>query len=228
MTHFVNCSPACYRCHMLAAQIVGVLLFVGLIIWDWIQFNSFATSARSYGCSVAQIEDYVVSADRPTDLLVSSEEGAYRLPHGTARLYRDECLIMLKPHVQSFSIRFRTAWPMKAMIQLESSAKGLHVRGVKKIPWSSALLTLTWFMTVAVGTLGFLITFLVDGGFTSLGGVLLGIGILTLGMFVFGFGLVIVALGYRIENQRLTEAYEELHQMLSKASPLVSAPPTST
>jgi len=37
-------------------------------------------------------------------------------------------------------------------------------------------------------------------------------------MFVLGFGLVIVALGYRLENQRLMQAYEELHQSLTKLS----------
>jgi hypothetical protein len=35
-------------------------------------------------------------------------------------------------------------------------------------------------------------------------------------LFVLGFGLVIVALGYRLENQRLMQAYEELHQSLPK------------
>ena len=92
----------------------------------------------------------------------------------------------------------------------------MRLGGTKRIPWSSALLTLAWFLTVAVGTVGFLIAFLMNEGFSSFGGTLLGLGVLALGLFVLGFGLVIVALGYRLENQRLMQAYEELHQSLPK------------
>ena len=109
---------------------------------------------------------------------------------------------------------------MKATIYLQPTESGTHIEGIKRIPWSSALLTLVWFITVAVGTVGFVSAFLMNEGFSSFGGVLLGIGVTALGVIVLTFGLVIVALAYRLENQRLTQTYEELRQVLvPKASP---------
>jgi hypothetical protein len=71
---------------------------------------------------------------------------------------------------------------------------------------------------VAVGTVGFIIAFLMNEGFTSFGGVLLGIGVTALGLIVLVFGLVILALAYRLENQRLTETYDELRHALLRTS----------
>jgi hypothetical protein len=55
-------------------------------------------------------------------------------------------------------------------------------------------------------------------GFNSFGGVLLGIGVTALGLIVLTFGLVIIALAYRLENQRLTQTYDELRQVLAPAA----------
>jgi hypothetical protein len=68
---------------------------------------------------------------------------------------------------------------------------------------------------VAVGTVGFLIVYLINEGFSSFGGVLLGVGVTALGVIVLVFGLVIIALAYRLENHRLTQTYEELRQVLA-------------
>jgi hypothetical protein len=103
---------------------------------------------------------------------------------------------------------------MKATIHLQRAKNGIHVEGIKRIPWSSALLTLVWLITVSVGTVGFVIAFLINEGFSTFGGVLLGLGVTALGLIVLVFGLVIVALAYRLENQRLTQTYEELRQVL--------------
>jgi hypothetical protein len=67
-----------------------------------------------------------------------------------------------------------------------------------------------------------MIAFLMNEGFSSFGGVLLGIGVTALGLIVLAFGLVIVALAYRLENQRLTQTYEELRQVLA---PTLSSSP---
>jgi len=110
--------------------------------------------------------------------------------------------------------RFERGW------RINGSAGGTHIEGIKRIPWSSALLTLVWLITVAVGTIGFVIAFLLNEGLSTFGSVLLGIGVTALGVIVLAFGLVIVALAYRLENQRLTQTYEELRQVLvPKASP---------
>jgi hypothetical protein len=40
-----------------------------------------------------------------------------------------------------------------------------------------------------------------------------------LGLVVLVFGLIIVALAYRLEDERLTKAYEELSDVLTGAEP---------
>jgi hypothetical protein len=155
------------------------------------------------------------------DFRTFDQRGLLQLPHGIARLFPEErYYIVLRPQYHLFSIRVRTAWPMKATIQLRPTENGIQVEGIKRIPWSSALLTLVWLITVSVGTIGFVIAFLMNEGFSTFGGVLLGLGVTALGMIVLTFGLVIVALAYRLENQRLTQTYEELRQVLvSRSSP---------
>jgi hypothetical protein len=142
-----------------------------------------------------------------------------QLGHGIARLFPEEHHIVLRPQYHLFATRVRTVWPIKATIQLQRTANGTHVEGVKRIPWSSALLTLVWLTTVAVGTVGFLIVYLINEGFSSFGGVLLGVGVTALGVIVLVFGLVIIALAYRLENHRLTQTYEELRQVLAPPAP---------
>jgi hypothetical protein len=200
---------------MLIAGLGGTVLFVALVVGDWLYFNSMTVPIRRYGCGIARLIDRFASSPSALDLRAFDRRGMLQLPHGVARLFPEERHIVLRPHYHLFSIRIRTAWPMKATIHLQSAKDGTYVEGVKRIPWSSALLTLAWIMTVAVGTIGFVIAFLMNEGFSSFGGVLLGIGVTALGLIVLAFGLIIVALAYRLENQRLTRTYEELRQVLA-------------
>ncbi|MBA2252140.1 MAG: hypothetical protein H0W13_05470 [Nitrospirales bacterium] len=206
------------RCAMLVAGLFGTVGVVALVIADWLYFNRLAPPANRYGCGVARLVDRLPSSPTALDLHSFDQHGMLKLGHGIARLSPEEHHIVLRPHYHSFSIRVRTAWPMKATIHLQPTESGTHVEGVKRIPWSSALLTLAWLITVAVGTMGFVIAFLMHEGFSSLGGVLLGIGVTALGLIVLAFGLVIIALAYRLENQRLTQTYAELRQALLMAS----------
>ena len=73
------------------------------------------------------------------------------------------------------------------------------------------------FLSGAV-TLGFIIAFAADGGFTSFSGALMGLGIMGIGLLVLAFGVVVVALAYRLEDSRLTEAYRELMSALAEVS----------
>ena len=204
---------------MLVAGLCGTAVFVALVVGDCLYFNSMAIPRNHYGCRIARFIDRIPSPSLPLDLQ-AFQRGVLQLPHGIARLFPEERYIVLRPQYHLFSIRVRTAWPMKATIYLQPTESGTHIEGIKRIPWSSALLTLVWFITVAVGTVGFVIAFLMNEGFSSFGGVLLGIGVTALGVIVLTFGLVIVALAYRLENQRLTQTYEELRQVLvPKASP---------
>jgi hypothetical protein len=110
---------------------------------------------------------------------------------------------------------FRTAWPLKGMIHLKPHDQIVEALCIKRIPWSSAIVTMVWFLLVALGTTGFAVTYGVQGGFTSLGGVLMGIGILAIGFLVFTFGLVTVIFSYRLENSRLGKVYEELRAVVN-------------
>lgn len=200
---------------MLIAGLCGIVVFVALVIGDWLYFNSLTSAANRYGCRVARLVDRFPSSPSALDLHSFDQRGMLQLAHGIARLSPEECHIALRPQYHLFSIRVRTAWPMKATIHLQPIESGTHVEGIKRIPWSSALITLVWLITVAVGTVGFVIGFMMDEGFSSFGGVLLGVGVTALGLIVLAFGLVIVALAYRLENQRLTQTYEELRQVLA-------------
>jgi TM2 domain-containing membrane protein YozV len=105
---------------------------------------------------------------------------------------------------------FRTAWPLKGMIHLKNSDQAVETLCIKRIPWSSAIITLMWFLLVGFGTMGFMVTYGTQGGFNTLSGVLMGIGILGIGLLVVAFGIVTVIFSYRLENNRLGKVYEEL------------------
>jgi hypothetical protein len=203
---------------MLIVGLLGTVIFVALVIADWLYFNRLTPPANRYGCGVARLVDRLPSRSAALALCPFDQGGMLQLGHGIARL-SEERHIVLRPQYHLFSIRVRTAWPMKATIHLQPTENGMQVEGVKRIPWSSALLTLVWLMTVAIGTVGFVIAFLMNEGLSSLGGVLLGIGVTALGLIVLAFGLVIIAVAYRLENQRLTQTYDELRQALIGTSP---------
>jgi hypothetical protein len=208
------------RCAMLVAGLCGTAVFVAIVIADWLHFNRLTPPSNRYGCGVARLVDRLPSSPLALDLGSFDQHGMLQLGHGIARLSSEERHIVLRPQYHLFPIRLRTAWPMKATIHFQPTESGTHIEGVKRIPWSSALLTLAWLTTVAVGTVGFVIAFLMKEGFSSFGGVLLGVGVTALGVIVFVFGLVIIALAYRLENQRLTQTYDELRQaLLTEPSP---------
>ena len=191
---------------MMLAGIFGGILFLTLVLGDWHYFSRLSPEASRYGFTVGRRQDVVeqMAWDKldaqfgPTQLL--------RLPHGIARLFVEERRIVLRP----LSVGFRTAWPLKGSIEVECAGGAARLVCHKRVPWSSAVLTFLWFVLVGGGTVAFLAAFLINGGFTSLSGVLMGLGIAGLGTLVFLFGLVIVALAYRLEDQRLAAVYGEL------------------
>jgi hypothetical protein len=70
---------------------------------------------------------------------------------------------------------------------------------------------------VGFGTVGFLISFVGDGGLASLGGHLLGIGVTGVGIIVIAFGLLTLAVAYRLENTRLVLVYDEFRDTMLTA-----------
>lgn len=210
---------------MLLAGLFAGMMCVLLVALDWFQFTSLTAQASRYGCGIARRETRL---PRLTLSLVADRfdaQGILHLPHGVARWFREERRISLRPHYGLFSMRFRTAWPMKGTVELEEEDQALRLTCIKRVPWSSALLTLLWFGVVGLGTIWFLIAFLWQGGLNTLGGALLGLGIVGAGLLVLAFGLVTVSLAYRLEDSRLSQVFEELHLTLASApAPLVPSP----
>jgi uncharacterized membrane-anchored protein YitT (DUF2179 family) len=202
---------------MLAGLFAGVLFFA-LILGDWLYFVRLTRDAGRYGCGIAR------SVDRFSFLSLMrlearvDAEGALTLPHGIARYYPEIRQIALRPQYRLFAMGFRTAWPLKGLIYLMPDEQGVQAVCIKRIPWSSAILTLVWFLLVGLGTTAFLITYGTQGGFESLSGVLMGAGILGIGMLVLAFGVVTVMVSYRLESSRLAQVYDELKAVVDDST----------
>jgi hypothetical protein len=203
---------------MMLAGLFAVALFVLLILGDWLYFVRLTPDAGRYGCGVARSRDRFSPSSLSRLQARVDANGALMLPHGIARYYPDLQQIALRPQYHLFSMSFRTAWPLKGMIHLKLHDQMVEALCIKRIPWSSAIVTMVWFLLVGLGTTGFAVTYGVQGGFNSLGGVLMGIGILAIGFLVFAFGLLTVIFSYRLENSRLGKVYEELRAVVDGAA----------
>ena len=200
---------------MVVAAVFGTFLFLALIFGDWYQFTSLQSWASRYGFGIARRQDRLAEMS-PTSLPKQFDShGLLQLPHGVARIFQEQQLIVIRPYYQLFSMRFRTAWPLKGTIEIQQPGQELLLELVKRMPWTSALITMLWLTLVAIGTLVFVVMFGLDGGFRSFGGVLLGLGIFALGVLVLAFGLVLLSLAYRLEDQRLMQVYRELQEALN-------------
>lgn len=199
---------------MLAGFFAGIL-FIGLILGDWLYFIRLTPDAVRYGCRVANNPDqwpgtaFTTLSDRFTP------EGVLMLPHGVAWFYPQLSQIAIRPQYRLFSMRFRTAWPVKGLIHLSPHDRSLNTLCVKRMPWSSALVTLLWFTLVLIGSLTFVVRYAMEGGFASFGGALTGVAIIALALLVLAFGLVTVALAYRLEDSRLMKVYDELRDAIA-------------
>jgi len=195
---------------MVLAGLFAGVLFIGLILGDWLYFVRLTPDAGRYGCGIARSRDRFSTNSLSRLQSQVDANGALTLPHGIARYYPDLQQIVLRPQYHLFSMGFRTAWPLKGMIHLKNGDQAIETLCIKRIPWSSAIITLFWFLLVGLGTTGFMLTYGAQGGFNSLSGVMMGIGILGIGLLVLAFGIVTVIFSYRLENSRLGTVYEEL------------------
>jgi hypothetical protein len=199
---------------MLLAGLFAGFLFLGMIVADWVQFTRLNVGAGRYGCGVARGEDRLPLAPWTRLIERFDRNGVLALPHGVARFFQEERRILLRP----CAARFRTLWPMNGSIDILVEGTATRLSWVKRVPWSSAVLTVIWFAVVVLGTLSFAITFIADGGLSTLSGLLMAGGITGIGLLVLVFGLVTVSLAYRLEDHRLTLAYQELRAALAPDS----------
>lgn len=195
---------------MLLAGLFAGFLFLGMIVADWFQFTRLSVGAVRYGCPVARGEDRLPLAPWTRLIERFDRNGVLTLSHGVARFYQNERRILLRPSAP----RFRTLWPMNGSIEIISEGTAIQLNWVKRVPWSSAVLTVIWFAVVVLGTLSFAITFTADGGLSTLSGLLMAGGITAIGLLVLVFGLLTVSLAYRLEDHRLALAYQELRAAL--------------
>lgn len=207
---------------MLAGLFAGVLL-LGLILGDWLYFVRLTPDAGRYGCGIARSVDRLSLQSLGRLEARVDGDGALTLPHGIVRYYPALRQIALRPQYHLFSMGFRTAWPLKGLIHLTVDEQAVSAVFTKRIPWSSAIITLVWFLLVGLGTAAFMIMYGVQGGFESLSGVLMGAGILGIGLLVLAFGAVTVVLSYRLENSRLAQVYDELKAAVDETQVSASA-----
>ena len=206
---------------ILAGLFAGALLF-GLILGDWLYFVRLTPDAGRYGCGIARTVDrFSLQSLMRLEACVDAD-GALTLPHGMARYYPEIRQIALRPQYQLFAVGFRTAWPLKGLIHLMPDEQGVRAVCIKRIPWSSAIITLVWFLLVGLGTTAFMISYGTQGGFDSLSGLLMGAGILGIGLLVFAFGIVTVMLSYRLESGRLAQVYDELKAVVDDTTTVSS------
>jgi hypothetical protein len=199
---------------MLAGLFAGIL-FIGLIVGDWLYFIRLTPDAIRYGCRVANTPDQWPGAALTTLGSRCTPEGVLMLPHGVAWFYPQLSQVAIRPQYRLFSRRFRTAWPVKGLIHLSPQNQSLNTLCVKRMPWSSAIITLLWFALVLIGSLTFVVQYALDGGFASLGGTLTGVAVMALAALVLAFGLVTGALAYRLEDSRLMKVYDELRDAVA-------------
>lgn len=194
---------------MVLAGAFAIVLFIGLIVGDWMYFARLSSDASRYGYGIGQVQDQVAALTVEKLVWSCDTNGFLSLPHGVARVFPEANRMVIRPTYRLFSMRFRTAWPLKGSIEWAPEAEGLRLICTKRVPWSSLILTFLWFGLVGFGTLGFLINYLLQGGLESLGGLLLGVGVTGVGLIVVAFGLLTVTVAYRIENTRLMQVYTE-------------------
>ena len=129
---------------MLLAGIFAGILFVLLIIGDWYQFTSLRPFAAQYGFGIARRRDRLDALTTQSLLKRFGKHDTIALPHGVARWFDAQEVISLRPSYQLFSMRFRTAWPLKGTITVNATGAGVELHLTKRVPWSSGLFTLLW------------------------------------------------------------------------------------
>ncbi|MDH5700084.1 MAG: hypothetical protein OEZ41_09010 [Nitrospirota bacterium] len=200
---------------MTFAGIIAIFLFLGLIIGDWFQFTTLKSWACRYGCPLAHRKNALASHSDHSLSPAFHKAGALPLPHGIARWVEDRQVIVIRPYYELFSLRFRTAWPLKGTIDVSSDGGQLLLHLSKRIPWSSAILTLLWLVFVIGGTLTFVVLFILDGGLSTIGGFFWVVGLTALGLLVLAGGLILLSFAYRLEDSRLMQVYQELLDVLT-------------
>ncbi len=196
---------------MHAAFLLGTVIVVGLIVADWVAFNRTTAAALRYGAALGRHQDTLLV--RPDQF---DANGVMTLPRGWARLFLEDQAVLLLPDRARMGFTFRTAWPLKGAVHFAALGEPAPAKLIKRMPWSSAVMTALCFLTVAIGLAAYLIAYGLGGGFSSPGGFFLALAVCGLGLLVLLFQLVVVASAYRLENSRLMAIYGDFRAALLK------------
>jgi hypothetical protein len=195
---------------MHAAVLLGAVIVLGLIVADWMAFNRKRPAVIHYGVTAGRHHEMLSVRRQRFDA-----DGLLTLPRGQARLFPEQQAILLLPDHKQFGVTFRTAWPLNGILRYTMLEEQTPVTLTKRMPWSSALLTGLWFLTVAGGTLAYVVAYAVAGGLSSASGAFLAVALSGLGLLVCLFGLLIVVVAYRLEDRRLMAVYEEFRTCMN-------------
>ncbi|MDQ1290893.1 MAG: hypothetical protein QG615_687 [Nitrospirota bacterium] len=199
---------------MILAGLFAGALFLGLLVGDRWYFRTLSAEASRYGCKVGRGAARLESISLTRIHACFDKLGLLPMRHGVARLFTENNRILLRPRYPTLWA-FLWIWPMKTTIDLQADGEAVVLASTKRTPWASAILTGAWFLIVTLGTLATVISFGVEGGLANSGGVLMGGGILTLGLFFIFSGLVTVVMAYRMENNRLAVLQQEFQDVLN-------------
>lgn len=199
---------------MILAGLFAGALFLGLLVGDRWYFRTLSAEASRYGCKVGRGAARLESISLTRIHACFDKLGLLPMRHGVARLFTENNRILLRPRYPTLWA-FLWIWPMKTTIDLQADGEAVVLASTKRTPWASAILTGAWFLIVTLGTLATVISFVVEGGLANSGGVLMGGGILTLGLFFIFSGLVTVVMAYRMENNRLAVLQQEFQDVLN-------------
>lgn len=198
---------------MLAGLFAGAL-FLGLLVGDRWYFRMLSAEASRYGCKVGRGATRLEAVGLPQIQARFDKLGLLPMRHGVARLFGESNRVLLRPRYPTLWA-FLWIWPMKATIDLQTDGDAVVLAMTKRTPWASVILTGAWFLIVTVGTLATIVSYAVEGGLGSSGGVVMAGGILTLGLFFIFSGLVTVVMAYRMENSRLAALQQEFQDTLN-------------
>lgn len=198
---------------MLAGLFAGAL-FLGLLAGDRWYFRTLSAEASRYGCRVGRGAARLDAISLTQVHACFDKLGLLTMRHGVARLFIETNRLLLRPRYPTLWA-FLWIWPMKATIDLQADGEAVVLALTKRTPWASAILTGAWFLIVTVGTLATIISYAVEGGLGSSGGVVMAGGILTLGLFFIFSGLVTVVMAYRMENSRLAVLQQEFEDVVT-------------
>ena len=199
---------------MVLAGLFAGALFLGLLVGDRWYFRTLSAEASRYGCQVGRGAPRLEGISLTQIHARFDTLGLLPMRHGVARLFIETNRLLLRPRYPTLWA-FLWIWPMKATIDLQADGEAVVLALTKRTPWASVILTGAWFLIVTVGTLGTIISYAMEGGLGSTGGVVMAGGILTLGLFFIFSGVVTVVMAYRMENSRLAVLQQELEDVLT-------------